>query len=93
MNVGIRDWMDYEAETNNLPVIIRCTHDALKQPYTPSINEWCPLWGIVANGGGLDSSSFPAIAKKYAAKRIETDGAIMMMLVATAYYLFRHLNV
>ena len=34
-------------------------------------------YGVLLSGG-LDSSVISAIAKKYAAKRIETDGAVVM---------------
>ena len=59
-----RDWTDYEAVKNN-PASVTDVHRQLMSdvPY-----------GVLLSGG-LDSSVISAIAKKYAAKRIETDGA------------------
>ncbi|WP_455585472.1 asparagine synthase B [Bacteroides sp.] len=67
-----RDWMDYEAVKNN-PARVTDVHDALEEAVQRQLMSDVP-YGVLLSGG-LDSSVISAIAKKYAAKRIETDGA------------------
>ena len=69
-----RDWMDYEkvAEENGTSPC-RQIHDALEEAVHRQLMSDVP-YGVLLSGG-LDSSVISAIAKKYAAKRIETDGA------------------
>lgn len=84
-----RDWMDYAAvkdnytpaaERNAAPASIGRTaystqvtavHDALEAAVQRQLMSDVP-YGVLLSGG-LDSSVISAIAKKYAAKRIETD--------------------
>ncbi|WP_290377897.1 asparagine synthase B [uncultured Bacteroides sp.] len=84
-----RDWMDYTsvkdnytpaAERNAAPASIGRTaygtqvtavHDALEAAVQRQLMSDVP-YGVLLSGG-LDSSVISAIAKKYAAKRIETD--------------------
>ena len=69
-----RDWMDYEKvakENGTSPC--RQIHDALEEAVHRQLMSDVP-YGVLLSGG-LDSSVISAIAKKYAAKRIETDGA------------------
>ena len=69
-----RDWMDYEKvakENGTSPC--RQIHDALEEAVHRQLTSDVP-YGVLLSGG-LDSSVISAIAKKYAAKRIETDGA------------------
>ncbi|MCM0363593.1 asparagine synthase B [Bacteroides fragilis] len=69
-----RDWMDYEKvakENGTSPC--RQIHDALEETVHRQLMSDVP-YGVLLSGG-LDSSVISAIAKKYAAKRIETDGA------------------
>lgn len=67
-----RDWTDYEAVKNN-PASVTDLHDALEEAVHRQLMSDVP-YGVLVSGG-LDSSVISAIAKKYAAKRIETDGA------------------
>ncbi|MBX9187349.1 asparagine synthase B [Bacteroides sp. K03] len=67
-----RDWTDYEAVKNN-PASVTDLHDALEEAVHRQLMSDVP-YGVLLSGG-LDSSVISAIAKKYAAKRIETDGA------------------
>lgn len=67
-----RDWMDYEAVKDN-PARVSDVHDALEASVHRQLMSDVP-YGVLLSGG-LDSSVISAIAKKYAAKRIETDGA------------------
>lgn len=67
-----RDWTDYEAIKNN-PASVTDLHDALEEAVHRQLMSDVP-YGVLLSGG-LDSSVISAIAKKYAAKRIETDGA------------------
>ena len=84
-----RDWMDYAAvkdnytpaaERNAAPASLGRTaystqvtavHDALEAAVQRQLMSDVP-YGVLLSGG-LDSSVISAIAKKYAAKRIETD--------------------
>ena len=69
-----RDGMDYEKvakENGTSPC--RQIHDALEEAVHRQLMSDVP-YGVLLSGG-LDSSVISAIAKKYAAKRIETDGA------------------
>ena len=65
-----RDWMDYDAVAGN-PTDI----DALRVGLQEAVRRqlMCDVPYGVLLSGGLDSSVVSAIAKKYAAKRIETD--------------------
>lgn len=85
-----RDWMEYEAvkdnytpaanrshgATTNSPTAhtaqVKAVHDALEAAVQRQLMSDVP-YGVLLSGG-LDSSVISAIAKKYAAKRIETDG-------------------
>lgn len=67
-----RDWMDYDAVKDN-PARVADVHDALEASVHRQLMSDVP-YGVLLSGG-LDSSVISAIAKKYAAKRIETDGA------------------
>ena len=67
-----RDWTDYEA-VKNTPASVTDLHDALEEAVHRQLMSDVP-YGVLLSGG-LDSSVISAIAKKYAAKRIETDGA------------------
>lgn len=67
-----RDWTDYEAIKDN-PASVTDLHDALEEAVHRQLMSDVP-YGVLLSGG-LDSSVISAIAKKYAAKRIETDGA------------------
>ena len=67
-----RDWMDYEAVKTNT-AHVSDVHDALEAAVHRQLMSDVP-YGVLLSGG-LDSSVISAIAKKYAAKRIETDGA------------------
>lgn len=66
-----RDWMDYEQVKDN-PASVQALHDALEAAVQRQLMSDVP-YGVLLSGG-LDSSITSAIAKKYAAKRIETDG-------------------
>jgi asparagine synthase (glutamine-hydrolysing) len=65
-----RDWMDYEAVKNNKTSISEL-HDALEQAVKRQLMSDVP-YGVLLSGG-LDSSIISAIAKRNAAKRIETN--------------------
>ena len=67
-----RDWTDYEAVKDN-PASVTDLHDALEEAVHRQLMSDVP-YGVLLSGG-LDSSVISAIANKYAAKRIETDGA------------------
>lgn len=67
-----RDWTDYEAVKDN-SASVTDLHDALEEAVHRQLMSDVP-YGVLLSGG-LDSSVISAIAKKYAAKRIETDGA------------------
>jgi asparagine synthase (glutamine-hydrolysing) len=65
-----RDWMDYEAVKNN-PARVEDVHDGLEEAVKRQLMSDVP-YGVLLSGG-LDSSVISAIAKKFSAKRIESD--------------------
>ena len=85
-----RDWMEYEAVKDNYTPAadrshgatsedpaahtaqVKAVHDALEAAVQRQLMSDVP-YGVLLSGG-LDSSVISAIAKKYAAKRIETGG-------------------
>ncbi|WP_297928246.1 asparagine synthase B [uncultured Coprobacter sp.] len=66
----VRDWMEYDAVKNN-PADIPDLKTALEAAVQRQLMSDVP-YGVLLSGG-LDSSIISAIAKKYAAKRIEND--------------------
>ncbi|MDR1938451.1 MAG: asparagine synthase B [Tannerellaceae bacterium] len=68
----VRDWMDYENVKDN-PADVQELHDALESAVQRQLMSDVP-YGVLLSGG-LDSSITSAVAKQYAAKRIETGGA------------------
>ncbi len=67
-----RDWMEYAAVKDN-DAQVSDVKEALEQAVQRQLMSDVP-YGVLLSGG-LDSSVISAIAKKYAARRIETDGA------------------
>jgi asparagine synthase (glutamine-hydrolysing) len=67
-----RDWMDYENVKDN-PANAEELHDALEDAVRRQLMSDVP-YGVLLSGG-LDSSVTSAVAKQYAGKRIETNGA------------------
>ncbi|MCD8043924.1 MAG: asparagine synthase B [Tannerellaceae bacterium] len=67
----VRNWMEYENVKDN-PADLKELHDALEAAVQRQLMSDVP-YGVLLSGG-LDSSLTSAIAKQYAAKRIETDG-------------------
>lgn len=67
-----RDWTEFDAVKNN-DAKVSDVHDALEDAVQRQLMSDVP-YGVLLSGG-LDSSVISAIAKKYAAKRVETDGA------------------
>lgn len=65
-----RDWMSYDAVKDN-SASVADVHDALEAAVQRQLMSDVP-YGVLLSGG-LDSSVISAIAKKYSAKRIETD--------------------
>ena len=65
-----RDWMSYDAVKDN-PASVKSIHDALEAAVKRQLMSDVP-YGVLLSGG-LDSSVISAIAKKFAARRIETD--------------------
>ena len=65
-----RDWMEYEAVKNN-ETSIRALHDALAAAVRRQLMSDVP-YGVLLSGG-LDSSVTSALAKQFAAKRVESD--------------------
>ncbi len=66
-----RDWTDYNAVKDN-PARTADVRDSLQKAVQRQLMSDVP-YGVLLSGG-LDSSVISAIAKQYAAKRIETDG-------------------
>ena len=66
----VRDWMEYDAVKNN-PADISDLKTALEAAVQRQLMSDVP-YGVLLSGG-LDSSIISAIARKYAAKRIEND--------------------
>ncbi len=66
-----RDWMKYDNVKNN-PASVQELHDSLEAAVQRQLMSDVP-YGVLLSGG-LDSSIISAVAKKYAAKRIETNG-------------------
>nr|WP_320038429.1 asparagine synthase B [uncultured Bacteroides sp.] len=66
-----RDWMEYDAVKNN-NAYSTDVHDSLEDAVQRQLMSDVP-YGVLLSGG-LDSSVISAVAKKYAAKRVETDG-------------------
>lgn len=66
----VRDWMEYDAVKDNL-VDISDLKRSLEAAVQRQLMSDVP-YGVLLSGG-LDSSIISAIAKKYAAKRIEND--------------------
>ena len=64
-----RDWMTYDAVKDN-PASVSAIHDALEAAVKRQLMSDVP-YGVLLSGG-LDSSVISAIAKKFAARRIET---------------------
>lgn len=67
----VRDWMTYDAVKDN-PANAQQLQEALDAAVKRQLMSDVP-YGVLLSGG-LDSSITSAIAKKYAAKRIETGG-------------------
>ncbi len=65
-----RDWMEYDVVKENQTSIDEI-HDALEAAVHRQLMSDVP-YGVLLSGG-LDSSVTSAIAKKYAAKRVESD--------------------
>lgn len=65
-----RDWMEFEAVKNN-ETSIRALHDALAAAVRRQLMSDVP-YGVLLSGG-LDSSVTSALAKQFAAKRVESD--------------------
>jgi asparagine synthase (glutamine-hydrolysing) len=66
-----RDWMEYDAVKDN-QTSIEDLHDALASSVRRQLMSDVP-YGVLLSGG-LDSSVTSALAKVYAAKRIESEG-------------------
>ena len=67
-----RDWEDYDA-VKDADASVEKLREALEKAVQKQLMSDVP-YGVLLSGG-LDSSIISAIAKKYAAKRVETDGA------------------
>ena len=69
-----REWTEYETVKNN-DSKVSDVHDALEDAVQRQLMSDVP-YGVLLSGG-LDRSVIYDVAKKYAYKRIETDGAVM----------------
>ncbi len=67
-----RDWMEYDAVKDN-EASVDAIHDSLEDAVQRQLMSDVP-YGVLLSGG-LDSSVISAVAKKYASRRIENDGA------------------
>ncbi len=67
-----RDWMEYDEVKDN-EASVEAIYNGLEEAVQRQLMSDVP-YGVLLSGG-LDSSVISAIAKKYAAKRIENDGA------------------
>lgn len=67
----VRDWMDYEQVKDN-PASVQELREALETAVHRQLMSDVP-YGVLLSGG-LDSSITSAVAKKYAAKRVESNG-------------------
>lgn len=65
-----RDWMSYDTVKDNT-ADVKALHDALEDAVRRQLMSDVP-YGVLLSGG-LDSSVISAIAKKFAARRIETN--------------------
>lgn len=68
-----RDWFSYEAVKNN-SFSVEQIHDALEASVRRQLMSDVP-YGVLLSGG-LDSSVISALARKFSAKRIESDGQV-----------------
>jgi asparagine synthase (glutamine-hydrolysing) len=66
-----RDWMSYEAVKDN-PTDVAALKTSLEEAVKRQLMSDVP-YGVLLSGG-LDSSIISAVAKKYAAKRVESGG-------------------
>jgi asparagine synthase (glutamine-hydrolysing) len=67
----VRDWTQYEAVAD-APVSVSALREGLEKAVREQLMSDVP-YGVLLSGG-LDSSVISAIAKRYAARRVETDG-------------------
>ena len=67
----VRDWTDYEAVKDN-PASAEAVREGLEAAVRRQLMSDVP-YGVLLSGG-LDSSVISAVAKKFAARRVESDG-------------------
>ena len=67
----VRDWTQYEAVADT-PASVSALREGLEKAVREQLMSDVP-YGVLLSGG-LDSSVISAIAKRYAARRVETDG-------------------
>lgn len=67
----VRDWTQYEAVAD-APASVSALREGLEKTVREQLMSDVP-YGVLLSGG-LDSSVISAIAKRYAARRVETDG-------------------
>ena len=67
----VRDWTQYEAVAD-APASVSVLREGLEKAVREQLMSDVP-YGVLLSGG-LDSSVISAIAKRYAARRVETDG-------------------